>query len=162
MRILCWGRQTGKTAECIGELRKHEDAFMITPTIEMANLHKKDSNRIFSAKEGLVVPKLIRKFQKAIIDEVDLIDTIVVGDLLFHFDVILIAGTPLWKSPNFSWLRKKYPESFAKKRTWKPINEAKEGMSKETHLTEIHAKFKTTFWEDIEFFFMKIMKGQRG
>ena len=135
MRLLLWARQTGKTTECIKALKKHKDAFCVVRVKSMEmTFPKKLRKRVFSSYQDLnELP-----FKKVIIDEVDLIDTFTVKDLIRNYKLILIAGTPLYLSPNFPWLVKKYKVN---KKT-KPNKEVKKLMSKTSYDSEMLCKFR--------------------
>lgn len=156
MRILQWGRQTGKTTECIETLKANEDACLITPVYIHSHynaLLKNTRKRCFSSDDIYMFSKG-KNFKKAIIDEVDFLDKKAVEMIMKYFDVILIAGTPQWKSPNFSWLVKKYPDCV-EKRTWRTSMENIKSMTVEAWRTEVQGEFKLSLWEKFKGWFRR-------
>lgn len=134
MKILLWGRQTGKTRECAKILRNNKDVCCITFSQSVRQIYPIDvRDRIYSYRS------LPKGYMRCIIDEVDVMPRKELIKILNTFDVLLITGTPIvkdGKSENFEWLCMKYPNevNIKKTKTTKKFRDAY--VEKDRYLSE--------------------------
>lgn len=149
LRIVCAGRQTGKTTECREFLKKHKDAIAIAPTKQQASgIHEK---RAFIPEEIMI--NGINKCKSVCIDEADFISRRLVYAIIKYCDNVLITGTPkIYRTEQdgeksiFEHLYNDFPENFWRK----TMIRAKEEQEfwKNTHPDLFKSEFEARFKSD--------------
>lgn len=92
MKIVLSNRQSGKTKLCIETLQKNPDAICFVCLQAYKALYPSDLQaRVFSVKSHAYQG---RPYNKAILDEVDMMDDADVWNIHNTFDIILATATP--------------------------------------------------------------------
>ena len=159
MRILMWGRQTGKTTECLKAMAENPKAIYIAPTMRQADCAQSKflemfPNKIIKRGERFrtISSYPFKGYRKFILDEIDWMPKEKVEDIIKTKDVILMAGSLQLGSNLFEELQKRYPNDFHIKTTldvWKQDKEEykrllgiKKTISKEQYDAEFLCKIK--------------------
>jgi len=109
MKVLIGGRRSGKTTECIKQMRENPDALMfVVNTHFVKNLPKDIQHQAFSINS---LAWIGRPFKKVVIDEPDFMKDEVLERVTQCFDLLYVAGS-LGKSYDhpYTWFRKTWTE----------------------------------------------------